>query len=32
VAALLIAAVITLLLLVGYEVREYFRNRQTAGD
>jgi DNA-binding transcriptional ArsR family regulator len=32
VAALLIAAVITLLLLVGYEVREYFRNRQAAGN
>jgi DNA-binding transcriptional ArsR family regulator len=32
VAALLVAAVITLLLLVGFEVREYFRDRQPAGD
>jgi len=32
VAALLIAAVITLLLLLGYEVREYLRNRQAAGN
>jgi len=32
VAALLIAAVITLLLLIGYEVREYIRNRQPAGN